>query len=98
MEYDRDLFYSLCLGFLVLFLTRIRFKAAMKIFYVINGTKKRMGLDVFKTRNIMTFDCSLNFGKVYISHSCFPYIAHLQPHSSGNEDQKKKIYLFSMLS
>lgn len=90
MEYNRDLVYSLCVGFLVLLLTRIRFKAAMKIFYVINGTKKRIGLDVFKTRNIVIFDCSLNFGKVYISHSCFTYIAYLQPQTSGDEEEKKR--------
>ena len=70
VEYDSDLFSSVCLGSLVLLLTRIRFKAVMKICYVINCIKKRFGLDVFKTRNIMNFDCSLNFGKVYVSCSC----------------------------
>lgn len=89
-EYDGDLLPSIFLGSLVLPLTRIRFKAVMKICYVINCIKNRFGLDVFKTRNIMNFDCSLNFGKVYLSHSGITYMTYLQPHSSRNEGKKKK--------
>lgn len=62
----------------------------MKICYVINSIKNRFGLDVFKTRNIMNFDCSLIFGKVDISHSGITYMTYLQPHSSRNEGKKKR--------
>lgn len=98
VEYDGDLFSSICLGFLVQLLTRIRFKAVLKICYVLNCIKKTIGLDVFKTRNIMNFNCSLQFGKLCISHSWITYTAYLQPHSSGNAGKKERFHFRAVLS